>query len=95
MWTPAGRKWTPPGSTNKTMRDRPPWGACLSSLKPPLGKALWSVGSCAPRGGSVSRIEGRSGPPLASLPLFSWEGAAQLETPRPVRRAVWDGLARS
>jgi len=32
---------------------------------------------------------------LASLPLFSWDGAAQLGTPRPLRRAVWDGLARS
>jgi len=32
---------------------------------------------------------------LASLPLFSWDGAAQLMTPRPVRREVWDGLARS
>jgi len=31
---------------------------------------------------------------LASLPLFSWDGAAQLMTPRPVRREVWDGLAR-
>jgi len=48
-----------------------------------------------PGGGSVPLIGGRSGPPLASLPLFSWDGAAQLGTPRLVRRAVWDGLARS
>jgi len=34
-------------------------------------------------------------PPVGPMPLFSWEGAAQLEPPRPVGPAVWSGLGRS
>jgi len=40
-------------------------------------------------------LEGPPGPPLAPLLLFTWEGSAQLGTPRPVNPAVWWSLGHS
>ena len=51
-----------------------------------------------PLGGSgvtTSSLAGPPGPPLAPLPLFTWEGSAQLGTPRPVNPAIWSSLGRS
>jgi len=40
-------------------------------------------------------LGGPPGPPLAPLPLFSWEGSAQFGTPCPVNPAIWSSLWRS
>jgi len=51
-----------------------------------------------PRGGSsvtTPSLGEPPGPPLAPLPLFTWEGSAQLGNPRPVNPAVWSSLGRS
>jgi len=51
-----------------------------------------------PLGGSgvtTSSLGGPPGPPLAPLPLFTWEGTAQLGTPRSVNAAIWSSLGRS
>jgi len=51
-----------------------------------------------PLGGSsvtTPSLGGPPGPPLAPLPLFTWEGSAQLGTPRPGSPAVWSSLGRS
>jgi len=51
-----------------------------------------------PLGGSgvtTSTLGGPPGPPLAPLPLFTWEGSAQFGTPRPVNPAIWSSLGRS
>jgi len=51
-----------------------------------------------PLGGSgvtTSSLGGPPGPPLAPLPLFTWEGSAQLGTPRPVNPTIWSSLRRS
>jgi len=42
----------------------------------------------------VPLIAGHAGPPLASLPLISWERLAQLGAPRPVDAAAWSSLWR-
>jgi len=49
------------------------------------------------RGSSVttSSIEGRPDLRLAPLPLFNWEGSAQLSPPRPVNPAIWSSLGRA
>lgn len=44
---------------------------------------------------SVPRIWGRSGPLVGPMLLFTWEGSAQLGTPRLVGPVVWSGLGRS
>jgi len=51
-----------------------------------------------PLGGSgvtTASLGGPPGPPLAPLLLFTWEGSAQLGTPRPVNLAIWSSLWRS
>jgi len=40
-------------------------------------------------------LGGPPGPPLAPLPLCSWDGSAQLGTPRPVNTAIWSSLGCS
>jgi len=46
-------------------------------------------------GVTTSTLGGPPGPPLAPLPLFTWEGSAQFVTPRPVNPAIWSSLGRS
>jgi len=93
---PAARPPSPPASSAGVPHLAPPlWGAVVRPYTPRGGGRYGRSRRTHPGGGSVPLIGGRSGPPLASLPLFSWDGAAQLGTPWPVRRAVWDGLARS
>jgi len=93
---PAALPPSPPASSAGVPHLAPPlWGAVSRPYTPRGGGRYGRSRRVHPGGGSVPLIGGRSGPPLASLPLFSWDGAAQLGTPRPVRRAVWDGLARS
>jgi len=51
-----------------------------------------------PRGGSggtTATLGGPPGPPLAPLPLFTWEWSAQFGTPSPVNPAVWSRFGRS
>jgi len=43
----------------------------------------------------VPRIGGQSGPLVGPMPLFTWEGSAQLGISRPVGPAVWSGLGLS
>ena len=45
--------------------------------------------------GTTPLLGGPPCPPLAPLPLFTWEGSAWLGTPRPVNPAIWSGLGRS
>jgi len=45
--------------------------------------------------GTTPLLGGPPGPPLAPLSLFTWDGSAQLGTPRPVSPAIWSGLGRS
>jgi len=93
---PAARPPSPPASSEGVPHLAPPlWGAVSSRYTPRWGGRYGRSRRTHPGGWSVPFIGGRSGPPLASLPLFSWDGAGQLGTPRPVRRAVCDGLARS
>ena len=40
-------------------------------------------------------LGGPPGPPLEPLPLFTWDGSAQLGTPSPVNPAIWSSLGRS
>jgi len=44
---------------------------------------------------TTSTLGGPPGPPLAPLPLFTWEGSAHFGTPRPVDPAIWSNLGRS
>jgi len=93
---PASLPPSPPASSVGASYSAPPlWGAVSRPYTPRGGGRYGRSRRTHPGGGSVPLIGGRSGPPLASLPLFSWDGAAQLGTPRPVRRAVWAGLAGS
>ena len=93
---PAAQPASPPASFAGVPYPASPLGGAVSRPYTPRGGVRFGRSRRAyPGGGSVPLIGGRSGPPLAALPLFSWDGAAQLGTPRPVRRAVWDGLARS
>jgi len=93
---PASLPPSPPASSAGASSSAPPlWGAVSRPYIPPGGGRYGRARRTHPGGGLVPLIGGRSGPPLASLPLFSWDGAAQLGTPQPVRRAVWAGLARS
>jgi len=93
---PASLQPSPPASSAGASHLAPPlWGAVSRPYTPRGGGRSGRSPRAHPGGGSVPLIGGRSGPPLASLPLFSWDGAAQLGTPRPVRRAVCAGLARS
>jgi len=58
----------------------------------------WRTRRAYPLGGSgvtTSTLVGPPGPPLAPLPLFTWEGSAQFGTPRPVNPAIWSSLGRS
>jgi len=92
---PAARPPSPPASSAGVPHLAPPvWGAVSRPYTPRGGGRYGRSRRTHPGRGTVPLIGGRSGPPVASLPLFSWDGAAQLGTPRPVRRAVWDGLAR-
>ena len=45
--------------------------------------------------GSVPVIGRHAGPPLAALPLFSWEGSAEFGATRLVTSAIWSALRRS
>jgi len=45
--------------------------------------------------GTLPLSRGHAGPPLAPLPMFTWERSAQLGTPLPVLAAIWSGLGRS
>jgi len=93
---PAALPPSPPASSAGVPHPAPPlWGAVSRPYTPRAGGRYGRSRRVHPEGGSVPLIGGRSGPLLASLLIFSWDGAAQLGTPRPVRRAVWDGLARS
>jgi len=93
---PAALPPSPPASSAVEQHPAPPlWGPFSRPYIPCGGERYGRSRRAHPGGGSVPLIGGRSGPPSASLPLFSWDGAAQLGTSRPVRRAVWDGLARS
>jgi len=92
----AAQPASPPASLAGVPYPASPLGGAVSRPYTPRGGGRFGRSRRTyPGGGSVPLIGGRSGPPLASLPLFSWDGAAQLGTPRPVRGAVWDGLARS
>jgi len=92
----AAQPASPPASLAGVPYPASPLGGAVSHPYTPRGGGRFGRSRRTyPGGGSDPLIGGRSGPPLASLPLFSWDGAAQLGTPRPVRRAVWDGLARS
>jgi len=44
---------------------------------------------------TIPFLGGPPGPPLAPLPLFTWEWSAKLGTPRPVSPAVRSSLGRS
>jgi len=46
-------------------------------------------------GGTTSTLGGPPGPPLAPLPLFTWDGSAQFGTPFPVNPAISSSLGRS
>ena len=46
-------------------------------------------------GGMSGTLGGPPGPPLEPLPLFTWDGSAQLGTPSPVNPAIWSSLGRS
>jgi len=46
-------------------------------------------------GVTTSPLGGPPGPPLAPLPLFTWEVSAQLGTPHSVNPAIWSSLGRS
>jgi len=46
-------------------------------------------------GGTTSTLGGPPGPPLAPLPLFTWDGSAQFGTPFPVNPAISSSLRRS
>jgi len=86
---------SPPAiSTEVPQPATPVWGAVSRPNTARGGGRYRLLRRTHPEGRSVPHIGGRSGPPLASLCLFSWDGAAQLGTPRPLRRAMWDGLAR-
>jgi len=93
---PAALPPSPPASSAVVPHPAPPlWGAVSRPYIPRGGGRYGRSRRAHPGGGSFPLIGGRSGPPLASLPIFYWDGSAQLGTSRPVRRAVWDGLARS
>jgi len=93
---PASLPPSPSASSAGASHSAPPlWGAVSRPYTPRGGGRYGRSRRAHSGGGSVPFIGGRSGPLLASLPLFSGDGAAQLGTPRPVRRVVWAGLARS
>jgi len=76
----------------------PLWGAVARPTWSYRGTPRYTRARRAyPSGGQGSSLQvgGHSGPPLAGLPLFTWDGSAQLGTPRAVSPAVWSGLGRS
>jgi len=77
----------------------PPWGGVSRPAYVPRGpgrharnRRVYPLGDSRVTNPSFG---GPPGPPLAPLPLFTWEGSAQLGTPRPVNPAVWSSLGRS
>jgi len=90
---------SPPASSAVVAHSTPPvWGGVS---RPPYAtrggmRNTRARGDYTPGGsGSAPLIGGRSGPPLGALPLFSWDGSAQLSAAQPVGPAVWSGLGRS
>jgi len=76
----------------------PMWGGVARSYTARAGARNTRARRAYPIMGNSSypRIGGRSGPPVVGpLPLFTWEGSAQLGAPRPLAPAVWAGLGRS
>ena len=89
----------PPASSAVVAHSTPPlWGGVA---RPPYAARGGARNTRARRDytpgeyGSAPLVGGRSGPPLGALPLFSWEGSAQLSAAQPVGPAVWSGLGRS
>jgi len=84
--------WLPPSpsasSVGASYSASPLWGAVSRPYAPRGGGRYGRSRRTHPGGGLVPLIGGRSGPPLAALPSFSWDGAAHLGATRPVRRAV-------
>ena len=90
----------PVSSASAPLALRPPsWGrvprpAYVSRLagRTARPRRAYSLGGS---GGTTSTLGGPAGPPLAPLPLFTWEGSAQFGTPCPVNPAIWSSLWRS
>jgi len=90
----------PVSSASAPLALRPPsWGrvprpAYVSRLagRTARPRRAYSLGGS---GGTTSTLGGPAGPPLAPLPLFTWEGSAQFGTPCPVNPAIWSSLGRS
>jgi len=90
----------PAASASAPLALRPPsWGrvsrpAYVSRVagRPARTRRAYPFGGS---GGTTSTLGGSPGPPLAPLPLFTWEGSAQFGTPRPVNPAIWSSLGRS
>jgi len=72
-----------PGSPNKLGREPGRHGRTCRAY--PLGGSSVTTPS----------LGGPPGPPLDPLSLFTWEGSAELGTPRAVNPAVWSSLGRS
>jgi len=90
----------PAASASAPLALRPPsWGrvsrpACVSRVagRPARTRRAYPLGGS---GVTTSSLGGPPGPPLAPLPLFTWDGSAQFGTPRPVNPAIWSSLGRS
>ena len=70
---------------------RPAYVSRLAS-RPARPRRAYPLGGS---GGTTATLGGPPGPPLAPLPLFTWEGSAQFDTPSPVNPAIWSSLGRS
>jgi len=90
----------PAASASSPLALRPPsWGrvsrpAYVSRVpgRPARTRRVYPLGGS---GVTTPSLGGPPGPPLAPLPLCSWDGSAQLSTPRPVNPAKWSSLGRS
>jgi len=90
----------PAASVSAPLALRPPsWGrvsrpayVSLLASRPARSRRAYPPGGS---GGTTATLGGPAGPPLAPLPLFTWEGSAQFGTPSPVNPAIWSSLGRS
>jgi len=93
---PASLPPSPPASSAGASHSASPlWGAVSRPFTPHGGGCYGRSRRAHPGSGSIRLIGRRLGPLLASLLLFCWDGASKLGTSRLVRRALWEGFARS